>query len=270
MKSKIAFVIITWNSERYIEKCLKSIKSFKEIEYEIFIVDNGSTDETVNILNKSKNERIHIELLAENLGTTKSRNIAFKKISNDFSYVCVLDSDTIVNEETFKYLIEILENDRKIGIIGPELKDSKGKKQNSGRVIPTPKEKFLKVLPFKIFQEKGERLEKINSSKKIYEVGYLMSACWLIPYNVLKNVGMLDEKIFYAPEDAEYCLRMWLNDYKIVFTNKVSIIHEWQRISRKKIISKINFEHIKGLIYFWKKYKVKDINKINKKVHKEE
>ena len=266
MKNKIAFVIITWNSERYIEKCLESINKFKKIEYEIFIVDNGSTDKTVSILDKNKNEKTHINIQKENLGTTKSRNIALRQISNSFNYICVLDSDTIVNEETFEKLIEILENDEQIGIIGPELMDSKGKKQNSGRTIPTPKEKIYKVLPIKILQDKGEKLEKIQSLKEVYEVGYLMSACWLLPFNVFEKVGMLDEKIFYAPEDAEYCLRVWLNNYKVVFTNKVSIIHEWQRISRKKLISKINYEHIKGLMYFWKKYKLEKINKINERV----
>jgi len=266
LKTKIAFIIVTYNSEKYIENCLKSITDFKNIDYEIFIIDNASRDRTVSILEEKKNEKFHIKLLTKNFGPSKGRNIGLKQIDDTFDYICILDSDTIVNEDAFEKLILKLKKDDGIGIIGPQLIDSKCKKQISGRMLPTPKEKLLKILPFKILQNNGEALEKINSSKNTYDVGYLISACWLIPLNVFKKVGLLDEKIFYGAEDAEYCVRVWMNDYKIVFTNEVSIVHEWQRVSRKKFISKINYEHIKGLIYFWTKYKLRKLKEINKRI----
>ena len=268
MNYRIAFAIITWNSEKYIKKCLDSIESFKKLDYEIFVVDNGSIDNTVKILKENNNNKIHVDCLEKNLGTTISRNIALKKIDDSFDYVSVLDSDTIVNENAFINLIDKLKKDESIGIIGPQLVCSDGRIQNSGRNLPTPKEKILKILPFKKIQELAINLEKVSMQNDTYEVGYLMSACWLMPRSIIEKIGFLDGKIFYAPEDAEYCMRAWQYGYKVVFSKDVYIIHEWQRISRKKIISKINYEHIKGLIYFWKKYKMKDITEINKKVCK--
>ena len=81
-----------------------------------------------------------------------------------------------------------------------------------------------------------------------------MSACWLMRADLVHEIGLLDEKIFYAPEDVEYCLRAWENGYRVLLDRRVKIIHELQRLSRKKLISKHNWEHIKGLLYLYNKY----------------
>ena len=82
-----------------------------------------------------------------------------------------------------------------------------------------------------------------------------MSACWLIKKEVIEHIGYLDEKIFYAPEDVEYCIRAWKNGYRIMYCRDAEIIHEWQRLSRKKLFSRHNWEHIKGLAYMFCKYR---------------
>ncbi len=81
----ISLVILTWNSDSYFEHCFESVVSSlrkTNLTYEIFIVDNGSKDKTVDILKKydSDNEQVHTVYLDENVGTTKSRNIDFEKM----------------------------------------------------------------------------------------------------------------------------------------------------------------------------------------------
>ena len=88
-----------------------------------------------------------------------------------------------------------------------------------------------------------------------YPVDYLMSACWLIRPDVLAKTGLLDDEIFYAPEDAEYCIRVWKTGFQVAFCPRATIIHEWQRLSKKKLVSKMNWEHIKGLAYMFKKHR---------------
>ena len=98
-----------------------------------------------------------------------------------------------------------------------------------------------------------EQIQPDHSSDDSYPVDYLMSACWLLRPEVFESAGLLDEKIFYAPEDAEFCIRVWKAGYQVAYCPTVSIIHEWQRLSKKKLISRINWEHMKGLTYmFWK------------------
>ena len=193
-------------------------------------------------------------LLASNSGTTVSRNLGLKKACKDSQYICVLDSDTIVNESAMTQLLEILSTDPTIGIVGPVLQGMDASIQNSGRAIPTLSLKLLKVLPSKKLREREIRKEQIPKKQDVTNVGYLMSACWVMPASLIQEIGFLDENIFYAPEDVEYCMRTWRYGYRVCYVKNASIIHVWQRLSRKKVFSKHNWEHVKGLLYLFHRY----------------
>lgn len=254
----ISFIILTWNSKKYIEKCLQSIDTIRKLSIKIYVIDNGSQDETVSILKQIKGNKMYAQLevvlLSSNKGTTVSRNLGLKRACEDSKYVCILDSDTIINEATMIQLVKILSADPSIGIVGPALQGLDGNFQNSGRAIPTLSLKLFKVMPFKALREWGARKEQIPKTKDVIDVGYLMSACWMMPTNLIKKIGLLDESIFYAPEDVEYCMRAWKYGYRVCYAKNISIIHAWQRLSRKKLLSKHNWEHIKGLFYLFHRY----------------
>lgn len=226
------------------------------------MIDNGSTDGSQQVLSdyKSKVEQFNIKIikLQNNVGTTISRNYGIDYCIKETccDYVCVLDSDTEINQNAIDKMVTVLEADQRNGIVGPVLEDEISVVQNSARKIPTVTLKVLKIMPMKWLREKGEALEKYDDdSEDIRFTGYLMSACWLIKSEVFNSIGYLDEKIFYAPEDVEFCLRAWTQGYRVLYCKTAKIVHTWQRISRKKLFSKHNFEHIKGLIYLFWKYK---------------
>lgn len=261
MKS-IGFVILTWNSEKCIKECLKSIASLDStvLSEKVIVVDNGSTDRTLEIVRSfigNSNFAVDAISLDKNYGTTSSRNKGIKQflVDPNIEYICILDSDTVVNTEALLRLADVVENDMGCAIVGPKMKDKNGIYQTSGRNIPTMTEKLFKVLPIKSLNKKGQTMEasvRIDASG-IVEVGYLLSACWMVRKEIFNTVGLLDEKIFYAPEDVEFCIRCHKTGYTIKYCRDAEIIHEWQRLSRKKLFSKHNFEHIKGLAYmFWK------------------
>lgn len=262
MKSRIGFVILTWNSQNVIGNCLKSIMSLKKIEPKVVVIDNGSKDLTCSIIDEyiiRNPDNIKIIKHNGNKGTTFPRNEGIKELEyQKLNYFCILDSDTIINESAFLKLIYELETHKEYGMIGPKLISSAGVVQMSARAFPTLLEKVYKAIPIESLQKKGEKMEMQNAPKEAqdsYPVDYLMSACWLIKKEVIEKVGLLDEKIFYAPEDAEYCIRVWKKGYKVAYCPNVSIIHEWQRLSKKKFISKINLEHVKGLVYMFIKHR---------------
>ena len=255
-KPSLAFVILTWNSQNVIERCLRSVFSLSSFNVSAYVVDNGSYDKTVDVLDSLKKEynKLYVVKLPYNKGTTISRNLALKKISNNVDYICILDSDTEVNDSAIFSMIKTLDNPN-IGIVGPEMRDENGIMQNSGRKIPTLTIKFSKILPFKKIRKWGESLEYYNypSDNSAIPVGYLMSACWMFRPCLLAKIGYLDEKIFYAPEDVDYCISCWKSGLSVVKDQNAKILHSWQRLSRKKLFSKHNWEHIKGLAYlFWK------------------
>ena len=265
MGSSVGFVILTWNSEKYISECLNSLIALcgNGISGNIVVIDNGSSDDTVQRINQvfridRKDVGHKLFQLEKNSGTTVSRNIGIRYLlecQKKPNYICVLDSDTVVNELAMDNLISVLESNPSCGIVGPRMHDANMVYQRSGRQIPTVTEKLLKVLPVKSLQAKGTAQEATipEDGTGSVDVGYLMSACWMMRSDLFAQVGLLDEKIFYAPEDVEFCIRVWKAGMRVQYCYDADILHHWQRLSRKKLFSKHNFEHMKGLAYlFWK------------------
>ena len=256
----ISFIILTWNSQIYIEKCIKSIlNDFKNIKVdnEILIIDGGSQDNTLNILKKlcCKYQKINVIKLDRNMGTTISRNIGIRKSMG--KYIFILDSDTEIKEGTISTLVDTLNKKDNIGIVAPRLFYSDGSIQPSCKKFPTIKTKIYKYIPFNISRkiaEKDELYDKIceKGYKQITEVDYCISAAWMVNREAINDIGLFDENIFYAPEDVDYCLRMWLKGWKVIYNPLASVVHHTQRKSYKD--PKIAWEHLKGLFYFFQKY----------------
>ena len=257
-EAKVAFVVLAWNSERYIAKCIESVLSLCCKRLELWVVDNGSTDKTPDILAgiEKSDSRLRIISEARNLGTTVSRNKALKCISTDIDYICILDSDTLVNQEAFERMGRVLAGDQSIGVIGPSMMNSSGELQLSGRSLPTLGIKAGKACPFARISQWAHEAEQPQALIEggLQDVGYLLSACWLMPQSAIQKVGMFDEKIFYAPEDVDWCLRCHKLGLRVVRCYNAVILHEYQRLSHKRFFSKINVEHIKGLAYYFKKH----------------
>ena len=148
-------------------------------------------------------------------------------------------------------MIQILEQNPDIGIVGPTMMNSAGATQLSGRNLPSLGIKLRKAAPLKGLQDEGAQMEVPNTPvvQDMQDVPYLLSACWLMPVSTIDTVGFLDENIFYAPEDVDYCLRVWQAGLRVVRCWNAQIIHEYQRLSHKK-----NKEHLKGLVYYFKKH----------------
>lgn len=257
----IAFVILTWNSAACIERCLAAItQAAASLDVLTCVIDNGSSDETPAILRRAAEQmpELSLELIAlpENCGTTISRNLGIRRVADQARYLCILDSDAFITEAALRDMMRVLEGDPSAGIVGPMLQSEDGTVQNSGRAVPTLTLKLLKVLPIASLRRHGEQMEEIEKPPgAVVPVGYLMSACWLMKSSLVREIGFLDEHIFYAPEDVEYCLRAWTHGRRVLYDGRVAITHVWQRLSRRKLLSRHNWEHLKGLAYLFFKYR---------------
>lgn len=252
----ISFVILTWNSASYVRSCLSSISRALPdtlTEYEVLVFDNGSRDGTraeLAGLSGQFGDRLKIHYSNTNLGTTKSRNELLRRSTG--RYICVMDSDVELDPGTFAPLLRQLELDPGIGIIVPRIHYPSGRWQKSTDGFPTLIGKIDRFIRLRqIEKRQGEDVGRIGRAES---VDYAISAFWLMPRRVLETVGMLDEKIFYAPEDVDYCLRVWKAGYRILYMPSVSIIHHTQEISRGLKFNKAKVEHVKGLVYYFMKH----------------
>lgn len=252
----LSFVILTWNSKRFISPCIESIiqnTSRLGIEFEIFVVDNGSIDGTVEIiadLSRLYPKIIQPIFLSSNQGTTRSRNMAIRKAGGD--KIVILDSDVRLLEGVVVGLMEAIGSYSGVGLVAPRLIYPDGRYQKSVDVFPTVIHKIKRFFGLRKM-ERGEQQKYLP--KRPVEVDYAISAFWMIRREALEKVGLLDEKIFYAPEDVDYCLRMWKSGFKILYDPRWTVIHDAQEISRGFRLNRATVSHVLGLIYLFKKHR---------------
>jgi len=249
-------VILSFNSSKPIKRCLddliEALAPFKS-NNEIFVVENGSVDGSVELIKGYEEkypELIKPIYFSENTGTTFSRNAALKKATGD--YVLVLDSDAYITYDALNGLKEYLDNNDRVGMAVPRLTYGSGNFQLSCDVFPTLIHKLKRFLFLKKIEQQKHPLEVVEQP---VEVDYAISACWLLKKKTVDDVGLMDEKIFYSPEDVDYCLRVWESGYKISYVPTTQVIHDAQELSRGFKLSKFHFSHLKGLFYLMSKHR---------------
>jgi len=228
---KLAFVILTKNSGRTLEKCLEAIARLKgEFEPEVIIVDGGSTDNTLNIVEKYR-EELNIRVLYDDgKGLGYARDIGWR--ASDADYIVMLDSDVIVNRDFLRRAVELLQRDGKLGAVSAKLKPISLDKGWLGR-----------------FQEKNLAIY-LHHLDPPYpaEAVALHTACTVFKRSVLEEIGGFDAYFNLAKEDSDISYRIRKAGYKLSYLN-VYALH----LERARIL-KLNFRYGRSFILISRKH----------------
>lgn len=259
----LSVILICHNSAKDIKPCLDSVlAACASYHFEVLVVDNGSKDESVTLL-QSYGPKVYLICNSGNQGVAKARNQALKEAIGEF--IWILDIDTEVNKMALDKMFNLCSVHPEIGICSCMLTDAAGNVQDSCRKYPTLRFKILNL--FESHSRQNKYLTNLHHkvvkiiSKQFYsqektgqlpfEVDYLIGACQFFHHSVLEKVGYLDESIFYGPEDADFCLRIHNSELQVVFIPNTSIIHHYSRNSNKKPFSYLSIKHAQGLFHFW-------------------
>lgn len=245
----LSILLITWNGRRLLAGCLKSLEFLmRRDDVEIIVVDNGSEDGTMRFL-ETDYPQITTIALSENHGVAYARNRALERAKG--RYLWILDNDTELTESVAEGMLRYMDEHPQVGLAGCRLVDADGLVQESCKRYPGIGEKFKNILHYHGYRY-AYGLEKMASD---FEPEYLIGACQLIRREAYEAAGPLDEKIFYGPEDADFCLRVRQAGYHLAYLPEYTILHHCQRITRRSILSPISRKHVRGLVHLYLKYK---------------
>ena len=253
---RVSAVVLSYNSVLYLERCVRNLVNALQAsdeEDEIWVVENGSSDNSAELLKDLEKEFpkiLHPIYCDQNYGTTKARNMVLRQCTG--RYLLLLDSDAEILVETLEKLIEVIDRDPICGIVAPRLIYPDGRQQISTDVFPTIGQKLRRFFALKLMEEV---FNQQPPTSELQIVDYATSAVWMFPRKVLMEVGYLDENIFYSPEDVDYCIRVWAAGYRIVYDPSVYAIHAAQELSRGRIISRFTVSHALGLLYLFRKHR---------------
>lgn len=228
---KLSIIIVNWNTGSLLRKCLDALSDAcrsgaEKIDYEVFVVDNASIDNSISEAQKSI-QPFSLKKLQVNEGFAKGNNMAIKETSGDI--VLLLNPDTQASPGSLVKLTNFFSDQPKAGIVGGKLLNADGSLQPSVRSFPTLSvlvlmiTKLARVLPNLSLLRKYEM--KDFSYQAAEKVDQVMGACFAIKREVIDKIGLLDEKYWIWFEEVDFCKRAIISGFETWYTPEAEIIH---------------------------------------------
>jgi GT2 family glycosyltransferase len=253
---KLSIVIVNYNVKHFLEQCLKSVnQSIKEIDAEIFVVDNNSVDGS-NEMVKSLFPSVKLIANTENVGFSTANNQAIRQSTGD--YVLLLNPDTVVPENCFSKLLTFADSKPDLGGCGVHMVDGQGKYlPESKRGLPTPEVALYKMIGLNKVLPKSKKFGKYHlgylPEYENNEIDVLSGAFMLMRKKTLDEVGLLDETFFMYGEDIDLSYRITQGGWKNYYFADTSIIH-YKGESTKKLSTNYVRVFYKAMVIFAEKH----------------
>ncbi len=225
---QLTVIIVNYNVKYFLEQCLYSVqKACTNIEAEIIVVDNNSTDGSKDFL---------VPLFPGVAFIWNNINVGFAKANNEAvikakgEYILFLNPDTLVPEDCFEKCMNVLRSNNHIGALGIKMVDGAGNfLKESKRAFPSPLTSLIKLTGLSNLFPRSKTFAKYHlghlSENKNHEVDVLAGAFMMIPSMVLKEIGNFDEIFFMYGEDVDLSFRIQKAGYKNYYFAESSIIH---------------------------------------------
>jgi len=260
MSVQVSIIIISYNVKAYLEQCLYSVyKASKQIEIEIFVVDNNSIDDSVEMVKRNFPE-INLICNSENKGFAYACNQAIK-LSKGI-YTLLLNPDTVIQENSLILCRNFMNEHHTSGALGVRMIDGNGKfLPESKRSLPTPSSAFYKMFGIsRLFPRSkffGQYQLRYFDENEIHKVDVLSGAFMFIRKEVLDQIGLLDENFFMYGEDIDLSFRISQAGFDNYYFPNTTIIHYKGESTKKSSLKYVKIFYNAMLIFATKHYKGK-------------
>ncbi|MFV8325515.1 glycosyltransferase family 2 protein [Flavobacterium sp. ZS1P14] len=225
---QLSVIILNYNVRYFLEQCVLSVQNaLKTIDGEIIVIDNNSQDGSCEMM-KKRFPNVRLIQNNENLGFPKGNNRAIAQAQGD--YICILNPDTVVAEDTFTKVLTFAENQSDLGIIGCKLIDGTGNfLPESKRGVPIPWVAFTKITGlYKLFPRSrtfGKYYAQHLNENQTGKVAVLVGAFMFMKRNLYLEVGGLDEDCFMYADDIDLSYRVLQKGMSNYYFHETTVIH---------------------------------------------
>ena len=224
----VSIIIVNYNGKKYLEKCLKSLERIDYDNYEIILVDNNSTDDSIEFV-KNTYPSIIIIKLEKNYGFAEPNNIGAKNAKGNF--LLFLNNDTEVTPNFVTELVNAAKTDKQIAICQSLLLKPNGEIDSSGD--------FLDTL--------GRAYSSKIKPKSIKEILSARGASLLVKREIFENLGGFDKEYFASFEDVDLGWRCWIAGYKVIVVPSSIVYHSGGQ-TIKELSSVMSFHGVKNTL----------------------
>lgn len=253
----LSIIIVNWNVKPLLQGCLNSIFRYTQgLETEIIVVDNNSTDGSKEFLSKFKAKGLEFKVILnnQNNGFAKANNQALKKARGEF--ILFLNPDTEITDRACQKIIQQMQENKDWGVVGCQLVGVDNKIQPSVKRFPTVASQIMIFLKLQYLFPQAKVLKDYHQTdfnyQKLSEVDQVAGTFIMTKQEVIKQVGLFDERFHLWFEDVDFCQRVKQAGWKVIYNPQVKIIHHggqsfWQLLSlaRQRIYNKSAIAYFK-------------------------
>ncbi len=252
----LSIIIVNFNTGKFVTLCLDFIrKNPPSKTYEIFVVDNNSSDNSVQLIKRHYPE-VRLIRNSTNFGFSYANNQAIGRSRG--KYIFILNPDTVVTRGAFDELVDFMEAHPDAGVGGAKILNFDGSIQYSCRRFPTMLYVFfgrrsflMRFLPRNKFSD--EYLMMSEDYSRDLEVDWVFGAAMILRRKALREVGIFDEEYFIFVEDTDLCYRMREKGWKVFFVSNAVVFHHLG-VTRDRFWKTTVLHHNLGMFKFFKKH----------------
>jgi GT2 family glycosyltransferase len=249
----LSIIIVSWNVRSLLQTCLKSVEVEQgALRLEIIVVDSGSDDGSPEMV-REQFPQVHLIVREDNVGFPLGNNIGLAEANG--RYLLLLNPDTEVVGDALSRMVGYLDGNPDVGVVGGQLLNPDNTVQSSRRRFPTVATAFFESTWFQPFAPKGilrrYYAEDIDDGETA-DVDWVKGACLMTRKTILDEVGPLDADYFMYSEELDWCKRIKMAGWRVVYFPEAKIIHYEGKSSEQAVTARhINFQRAK-LRYFRK------------------
>ena len=236
----ISIIIANWNGGGVYEKCLYSLSKIKYPNWELIIVDNGSSDGTTELSLNPKFKIKSSKLIKNktNLGFAPANNQGYKASSGQ--YLLLLNNDTLVDPDFLDVLVAKMEAEKDLGVIQPKIRimDNPEYLDNAGSFITR-----IGFLYHWGFMQKDR--QEFNKEREVFTA---KGACMLIRKSLVDEIGLFDSDFMSYFEESDFCWRVWLTGKRVLFYPRTQIFHKVGFTIKRLDVGVLNRHYYKNRI----------------------
>ncbi len=252
----LSVIEVTWNAAKFVDECFGSIRQESQgLSAEVITVDNASTDGTPDMIAERYPE-VKLIRSPKNLGFARGNNVAIE--ASQGNYVCLVNPDVRVLPGCFKKLMDYMDRNPSIGMLGPRVLSPNGSLQRSYMRAPSVWNSWCRALaldqtPLRKLPLFGGQLMGDFHGDRTRDVDVLNGCFWLIRRTAMEQVGLIDERYFMYGDDIDWCYRFRKAGWRVVYYTEAEAIHYGGGVTAAKPVY-FYVEMQKADLQYWKKH----------------
>lgn len=253
IRGTISVIIVNFNSGDLLVQCVKAVLN-STVPITVYVVDNASTDSSLQSLKQLDDNRVSIIHNADNLGFARAANSVLPEITSD--YLLFLNPDCFIQTDTLARFYTVMEQQPQVGMAGCLVRNLNGMEQaGCRRSIPSPWRAMIRVLHLnKLFPHlQSFVLSKQPLPTAPVEIEGISGACMFVRRSALETVGPMDEHYFLHCEDLDWFMRFHAKKWHILFIPDIEVVHLKGACSESQPLRVLWYKH-RGMVRFYRKF----------------